>query len=299
LTIDYHKLKRWDFPAVEQTYTDKDTIFYSLSVGYCEDPVDHRELPFVYEKDLRATPTMAAVLAYPGLWIRNPETGIDWLNVVHGEQSIRFHRPLPSTGTVVGRMLIKSITDKGAGRGALFLQERELFDKHSGELLATLEQLNFCRGDGGYSDNGGTDGNQLSDPSPFPLPPLPAREPERVHVISTSPRMALFYRLCADRHPIHVDPIAARAAGFSKPILHGLATYAIAGHALLAAWCDYRPSRLKFLRARFSAPLFPGETVRTEMWKTKDSVQFRCLAVERDTIVINNGVAEIASGDSD
>jgi acyl dehydratase len=215
------------------------------------------------------------------------------MNVVHGEQSIRFHRPLPATGTVVGRMRIKSVTDKGAGRGALFLQERKLFDKASGELLATLEQLNFCRGDGGYSEQGGADGTQVSDPTPFSLPHLPATEPDLVQVVGTSPRMALFYRLCADRHPIHVDPVAAKAAGFSKPILHGLATYAVAGRAMLAAWCDYRPSRLKFLRARFSAPLFPGETVRTEMWRTQDTVQFRCRSVERDTVVINNGLAEI------
>jgi acyl dehydratase len=293
MTIDCNALKTWPFTDVEQIYTEKDSIFYALAVGYGADPMEERELPFFYEKNLVAVPTMAVVLSYPGLWIADPKSGIDWLKTVHGEQSVRFHRPLPGSGTVVGRTRVASVIDKGPGKGALFVQERTLRDKASGEPLATLEQVNFCRGDGGYSLDGGADGKQVSD-APIAAPhPLPDTPPQWLHDIPTLPQQALFYRLCADRHPIHVDPRAAREAGFPRPILHGLATFGIAGHALLSVCCDYQPARLKSMRVRFSAPVFPGETIRTEIWPHASGVSFRCRALQRDVIILNNGYAEI------
>ena len=294
MTIDCNKLKSWPFTDVEQTYDDRDTILYALSMGVGSDPLDENQLKFVYEKNLQAMPTMANVLGYPGLWIREPAAGIDWQKVLHGEQTMRLHKPLPAAGTIIGRTRITGVVDKGAGKGALLLRQREIFDKANGALLATLEQVSFCRGDGGYSANGGADGKQISDPPPPAPHELPKSDPQIVCDLPTLPQMALIYRLCADRHAMHADPATAKAFGFPRPILHGLGTLGIAGYALLKSCCDYDPAKLRSLRLRFSAPVFPGETIRMEMWKSGGVVSFRARAVECDIVVLNNGYAEIA-----
>lgn len=292
--IDSQAVRNWPFKEVLQTYTERDTIHYALSVGYGSDPTDLQQLPFVYEPELRAAPTMAAVLSYPGLWISDPRTGIDWLKTVHGEQTVTFHRPLPATGTVKGLTHVVSVTDKGRGKGAVFVQRRVLRDAATDEPIATLEQVNVCRGDGGYSENGGADGKQVSDSPPPPPHILPEGPSHRVHETVTLKQQALLYRLCADRHPIHVDPRAAAAAGFPRPILHGLGTYGIVGRVILATCCNWDIGRLKSLKTRFTAPFFPGETLRTDIWRDGDIVSFRCTATQRGVVVLNNGMAEVA-----
>jgi acyl dehydratase len=288
MTIDYHTLRNWPFEDIEQTYTQRDAILYSLGLGYGNDPLDPDDLQFVYEKALRVPPTFAVVLGYPGFWARHPGTGIDWVKLLHGEQRLLVHRPLPVAATIVGRSRVARIVDKGPGKGALVLIERSVIDKASGELLATVEQLNFCRGDGGFSANG-----QLSDePLPGP-PPMPERAPDAVCDLPTRPETALIYRLSGDDNPLHADPAVARAAGFERPILHGLATWGVAGHAVLKTACAGRPEKLASLYARFTAPVYPGETIRTELWLDDGVVKFRSRALERDVLVLNNGRAEL------
>ena len=291
--IDYAKLKARVFPDVEQTYDEKDTMLYALGLGYGHDPMDERQLQFVYEKNLKALPTLPVVLGSPGFWVKEPDSGIDWVKVVHGEQSLHVHRPLPAAGTVIGRMRVTALVDKGAGKGALMFQERTLFDKKTDALLATLASVTFARGDGGFSDQPGN-GPKGGDPAPAPKPATPDSAPHAVCDLPTLPQAALIYRLCNDRNPLHADPAVAKAAGFPRPILHGLATYGSAGHAILKTFCDYDPARLKSLSLRFSSPVFPGETIRTEMWRDGGRVQFRAKAVERDVVVLSHGAAEIA-----
>jgi acyl dehydratase len=289
MALDYHKLKNWAFPDVEQTYSEKDTMLYALGIGFGADPMDEAQLRFVYEKNLQALPSMAVVLGYPGFWAKNPESGIDWVKLVHGEQGLVMHKPLPAAGTVVGRTRVKSIIDKGQGKGALVISERTLIDKQSGGLLATLEQATFCRGDGGYSASG-----QPSDEPPPARPGPPAEPADAIVDMHTRPEMALIYRLSADPNPLHAEPAVAKAAGFARPILHGLGTYGVAAHAILRTWCDYDPARLTRLDVRFSAPVYPGETVRVEMWRRERRVFFRARVPERDTTVLSNGYAELA-----
>lgn len=290
MTIHYETLKNWPFEPLERTYTQRDAILYSLGLGYGINPLDEDDLAFVYEKDLRVSPTFANVLGYPGFWAKHPGTGIDWVKLLHGEQTLRIHKPLPPAATVVGQSRVARIVDKGAGKGALLLIERTITNKQTGELLATVEQLNFLRGDGGYSANG-----QPSD-APIAVPqPVPERAPDAVCDLATRPESALIYRLSGDDNPLHVDPAAARAAGFERPILHGLATYGVAGHAVLKFSCDSQPERLAMLYARFTAPVYPGETIRTELWRDAEThaVSFRSRVLQRDVIVLNNGRAEL------
>lgn len=288
MTIDYHTLRNWPFKDVEQTYTARDAMLYSLAVGYGANPVDSDDLAFVYEKELRVPPTLAVVLGFPGFWARDPRSGIDWVRLLHGEQSLVMHKPLPPAATVIGRSRITRVVDKGAGKGALLEIQRSITDKVSGELYATVTQLTFCRGDGGFSANNG-----LSDEAPAPPPPMPEREPDHHCDLPTRPETALIYRLCGDDNALHADPQVARAAGFERPILHGLATWGVAAHAVLKTLCASDPQRLAAFHARFTAPVYPGETIRTEIWRDGSEVSFRARVLERDALVLNHGRAQL------
>lgn len=285
MALDYERLRNWELADVEHAYGRTDTILYALGVGLGADPLDARQLRFVYEEDLLALPTMAVVLGAPGFWLKEQDTGVDWVRVLHGEQGLVLHRPLPPEGTAIGRTRVTGILDKGADKGALIYSEKVLIDKASGETVATTTSTTFARGDGGF---GGPTG-----PSPRPHP-IPERSPDLACDLPTVPQAALIYRLSGDRNPLHADPEVARAAGFKAPILHGLCTLGVAGHALLKSCCDYDPARFRSLKLRFSAPVYPGETVRTEMWRDGAIVSFRSRVVERDVVVLDNGRAEVA-----
>lgn len=295
MTIDYDRLMAREFPVIHHDYTSKDAILYALGVGLGADPLDERQLPFVYEPNLRMLPTMAAVIGHPGFWVREPDTGVDWLKVLHGEQAMTFHRPLPPGGTIRSQTRITGIVDKGVGKGALIHTEREGVDADSGETLFHVRQTTFARGDGGFNSGGGNDNAAERSGPNTPPPPLPEREPELVCDLPTLPQAALIYRLSGDPNPLHADPEVAAQAGYRAPILHGLCTLGVAGHAVLKTCCAYDPTRLKSIRVRFTAPVFPGETLRTELWRNGNTVSFRTRVVERDTIVLGQGHAEISS----
>ncbi|MFH1870810.1 MAG: MaoC/PaaZ C-terminal domain-containing protein [Pseudomonadota bacterium] len=282
MAIDYDKLMNWRIPEVRERYMTRDTILYALGVGLGSDPTDEHQLRFVYEKNLLALPTYPLVLGYPGFWLKDPGTGVDWVKVVAGEQGLRIHRlPLPE-GEVVGLTRVSKIVDKGPGKGALIYTTREVRDAAGGDLLCELTTTSFCRGDGGF---GGPEG-------PVPaVHELPQRSPDQVCDLPTLPQAALIYRLKGDYNPLHAEPAVARAAGFDRPILHGLCSMGVAGHALLKTVCDYDPTRLAELNVRFSAPVLPGETLRTEIWRDGEVVSFRTKLVERDVVVLNNGRA--------
>jgi acyl dehydratase len=287
MAIDYQKLKNWPFRDVEHSYRAKDTMLYALGLGYGADPLDRDQLRFVYEEGLKALPTMAVVLAHAGQWSKDPETGINWKLLLHGEQGLVVHKLLPAAGTVIGSTVIEEIVDKGRDKGALIYSRREIRDKETGDLLASLASTSFLRGDGGF---GGPSGPTK------PVHQLPERAPDMVCDLATLPQAALIYRLSGDYNPLHADPAVAKVGGFERPILHGLCTYGVAGHALLKLVCGYDPAKLKRMDVRFSSPVYPGETIRTEIWREGGGkVGFRSKVVERDVVVLNNGYAEVAA----
>jgi acyl dehydratase len=203
---------------------------------------------------------------------------------VHGEHAVHIHAPIAAEGTVIGKTRILDVIDKGEGKGALIYSERRIVDKASGGLLATINQTTFCRADGGFG------GDKRDAPAPHPIPD---RAPDIVCDLPTRPEMALIYRLSGDVNPLHAEPAFARAGGYPRPILHGLATFGVAGHALLKSLCGYDPARLAAMAGRFSAPVFPGETIRTEIWRDGNVASYRARVVERDVVAINNGRAEV------
>lgn len=288
--LDYHAVKNWDFGDIVQTYTERDTMLYALGIGIGADAMDQGQLRFVYEKDLQAVPTMAVVLGSPGYWWNRPWTGADWVKLVQGEQRVQLFKPLPNAGTIVARNRVESITDKGAGKGAIAVTRRDIFDQASGELLAINRNLSFLRGDGGYSERAG-----LSDPGLNPLPPVPERTPEIEVELPSLEQAALIYRLTGDYNPLHADPEVAKSAGFPRPILQGLCTYGMALHAVLRRCCAYDATRIRNVAARFTASVFPGETIRVQIWRESATlVRFRAQAQARDIVVLNNGTVELA-----
>ena len=284
MPLDYDRLMRCKRETF-QRYTARDTLLYALGVGAGIDADTPDKLRFVYEEDLEVLPTMAVVLASPGFWLREPQFGVAWQRILHAEQSVVMHSPLPVCGEVVSELSVEAIYDKGPRTGALVYANRKLREGGSGTLLATLRQGIFLRGDGGGA------GLKTGSPRPHPLPE--GRAADVSVTLKTRPEQALLYRLSGDANPLHADPAAAALGGFDRPILHGLATYGIVGRALLLALCDNRGARLKRLDARFASVVYPGEEITTEIWReTGGRASFRARVAARDVIVIDHGYAE-------
>jgi acyl dehydratase len=284
MAISPQKLLALEIPKGEQRYAERDTMLYALGIGYGCDPLDQEALRYCYEDGLRAAPTLPLVLCHPGFWMRDLDTGIDWRRVVHGEQELALHDDLPVAGTVRSETRIVDVIDKGPGKAAIIIFERDLFNSRSGALIATMRQTNFCQGQGGF----GGDNRETA-----PLLLTPERPADKVIDLPTRPETALLYRLSADSNPLHADPAAARIAGFDRPILHGLATFGIVAHSIVKGVCGYDGALLRNIAGRFTGIVYPGETIRTELWCDGDQILFRARVLERDVIVMNAGSAAL------
>jgi acyl dehydratase len=284
MTLDVRQLIARAFPEVEHVYGPIDCIRYALSLGLGLDPCDERQLRYVYEEaegGLRALPAMASVLSYAGHWSRDPALGLDWKRILHGEQRVQLHRPVPTQAHVVARTRITDVVDKGPGKGAVLYARREIMDAVTREPLATVTMVTFARGDGGC----GSHGEGL-----LPLPEMPSREPDRVMAFATSPQAALLYRLAGDTNPLHAEPRVAQQAGYSRPILHGLCMFGLATWQVGESACEGDPTRVRSLAGRFTAPLYPGETLRTEVWHEGEASRFRVSVPARGVVVFDRGV---------
>ncbi len=273
----------------EFSYDDKDVMLYALGVGLGADPMNETELAFVYEKGLKVVPTAATVLASrsggrnvgeaPPMPAGHRPSQINFLMMVHGEQKVELHKPLPASGTFVASGGTVGAYDKGKDKGALVVNETVWTDA-AGEKVATLTSSLFARGDGGFG------GPSEGAPEPHPVP---TRAPDLSLDFATRPDQALLYRLNGDRNPLHSDPDFARRAGFPRPILHGLCTYGITCRAVLAGITDYDPDAILSHQARFSAPVFPGDVITVDLWRDGKVVSFEARVQARGATVIKNG----------
>lgn len=278
--LDVAKLLAYAIPDARDDYDPRDAIVYALGAGAGLSP-DIDELRFLYERDLQVLPTMALVLGTPGFWPMDPGCGLDWLRILHGEQRLTLHRPLDSSGTLIGETRVSEIADKGPGKPALVRAVKQLRTP-GGTLVAEAVETWVVRGAGGFGGACELPGEALA--------PVPDRAPDYAVSLPTALTQAAAYRLSGDRNPLHIDPATAMRAGFDRPILHGLATLAVAARALIHTACGGDAARLGSIAARFTAPVYPGETIATEIWEG-DSLHFRAKAVERGVTVIDNGIA--------
>ncbi|MBN9578263.1 MAG: MaoC family dehydratase N-terminal domain-containing protein [Alphaproteobacteria bacterium] len=279
MAINYEELMQAKSTGVEASWGDRETMLYALGIGFMRDPMDTRELQFAYENDLKAVPTMATVIGW-GASSTMARSGINYLMVVHGEQRLTLHKPLPSAATVLIDERVIGAFDKGKDKGAVIVTEKVLRDKKSNDKLCTLVGTTFARGDGGFG------GPKDGAPAPHTLP---TRAPDLSHECDTRPDQAFIYALSGDRNPLHRDPNVAKMAGFPRPILHGLCTYGTACRAVISSVCKYDAQKITGFDVRFSSPVFPGETIVTEMWVDGSVVSFRSRVKERDVVVLNNG----------
>lgn len=289
--LDYHKVRGMRIDPVRHVYAQRDTMMYAMGVGLGTNPVDPAELRYVYEKSLVTFPTMASVIGSAGFFMQRPETGVDATRLLHGEQNILVHRPIPASGTVIGYTTITRVVDKPS-LGALVYVERRIHDAAENSLLATIESMFICRGDAGFSADGQPSDLPVESHSPVRMRGM--RPPDHTVDTLVRPEAALLYRLSGDYNPLHSDPDIARIAGFHQPILHGLATFGMSAVAVSRACCGLEPHRLNQVGARFVSPVFPGDTLTTEIWRDGSDVEFQTRVVVRDVLVIANGKAELS-----
>lgn len=270
---------------VEQTISEKDCMLYALGIGFGAEPTNPDHLQYVYEQNLKVFPSQSVVIAHPGPWITRPEFEIDFLRLLHGEQTVTQHQPLRPGTTYIGNYRILGVVDKGSEKGCILYQEKTLTDKATNELVSTVTSSYFMRGDGGCGS---------TDYVPDPPVSIPDRAPDHEVTIPTADNSALIYRLSGDLNPIHADPHKAGKAGFDRPILHGLCTFGAATRAIVQACGDSDPDRLEFVGLRFSAPVLPGETINVQIWRDDDEVKFTATVLERNVKVLDKGLARVA-----
>jgi acyl dehydratase len=273
MRLSYAQLLRYDIPETRQTYTERDSILYALSVGLGQDPLDDHDLQHVDEQyGPRTVPTMAVTLGYPGFWLKTPDIGADVTRLLHGEQAVTLIRPLPASGQVVGKTRVIEAVDKG-DKGLFLYTEKELHDARDGGLLAVTAATHVLRGDGCMPD---------APTQTRSVQKLPESPSKWQCTVRTRPEQALLYRQNGDRNPLHSDPEVAHKAGYQRPILHGLCTFAMVNHAVSRCLGSTQAGDFQHVNMRFSAPVFPGETLSVEVWPEGG---FRALSMERNVVV--------------
>jgi acyl dehydratase len=272
------KLSEMTLPSVTREYGPENLILYALGLGYGENRLDREELRFVYERDIKAVPSICSVMCRSSAWLRDPEHGIDWKRVTHAEEAFIVHRTIAPKGRIRGSFEITSIEDKGPSKGALLHLKRELHDADNGGLVAVTRSVLLLQGDGGRGGFGAP---------PPPVRFLPELAPDRIERLRVSARAALIHRLNGDLNPLHVDPDAARLAGFDRPVLHGLCTSGMACRAILSAYCAHNPEMLRGMSVRFTKPVYPGENLQLEFYERSELIEFRARVVERNVIVLD------------
>ena len=268
-------------------WTERDTLLYALGVG-----AGTEDLAFTTENshdiEQQVLPTYAVIAC--SAWGAMTEVGsFNWAMLLHGSQQIRLHAPLPPSGALNVHSEVVDIQDKGEGKNAILVFKGVGTDPDSGAVVAETLSTAVIRGEGGF---GGQPGERPVKPE------IPEREPDATVALPTTEVQPLIYRLSGDRNPLHSDPwFAKNLAGFPKPILHGLCTYGVAGRALVAELGGNDASKVTAIGARFTSPVFPGETLTTSIWRTEPGhAVFRTEAAEADgsnqRVVLEDGTVE-------
>jgi acyl dehydratase len=262
------------------TYSERDLMIYALGIGFTRE-----SLQFVYEgnKDFQAFPTFGVVFPNSAAAEAFLSTKANYALVVHGEQTLEIYNPLPRSATVSTTAAIEGIYDKGSG--ALIVMRLETKDK-GGTPLCTNWIGIFVRGAGGFAGP--------AQPKKE-APAAPGRNPDFVFEAKTGPDQAALYRLTGDRNPLHIDPAFAKAVGFKEPILHGLCTYGVACRRFVQEVLKGDAGRLKSYAARFSSPVFPGETLQVKAWESGPGLYLLEVYNAQGGAVLKNGVIEARS----
>lgn len=281
--FDPQTLRDWRFALQSQTYDARDAILYALGVGMPLTPGEGPDLGYLLEDGLKVLPSFAVTLASPGMWVKDPALGIDWVKILHMAQAATFHAPLPPAARITSQPRVKSLHDRGVGKGAVCVLERDITDAETGTRYCTVEQTILLRGNDGFGGPAAPPAERVT---------MPDRAPDAVVSVTTSDRAALIYRLSGDLNPLHADYAVARRGGFDRPILHGLASYGTAAAVVLRSFAADDPAQLTSLALRFSGVVFPGDTLRFDLWQDGARVLFQAHVGDRK--VLDQGVATVS-----
>ncbi|MEX2126307.1 MAG: MaoC/PaaZ C-terminal domain-containing protein [Woeseia sp.] len=283
MSISYESLIATAVENQPISYTDKDAMLYALGVGFGSAAHDRKELQYVYEcPALKTVPTMASMLL-PGDFLS--DSGWNPGDVLLAGQRLDLYRPLPVAADLLANRRVLSVYDNGREHGAMIVVQSEVRMAKDDTALFTLGSTLIARADGGSGGPRGTGPERHA---------MPKRDPDLSCASATRADQALLFRLSGDRNPLHADPETARNAGFARPLLHGRCTYGIACRAILRTICDYDHTLITGFDARFSAPVYPGDTLTTDMWQDRNIVSFRCSVKARNSVVISNGRCTLA-----
>jgi len=296
MAIDREKALGADLGETTGSYRPDDVILYHLGIGAGTRATDASELEYTFEKNLKVLPSFA-VVATSGMTAsarRAPGGGAGPVGLghvpglsfnpallLHGEQDVQIHRPLPTSAEITTRGRVAEIWDKG--KAALVVVEYASRDT-SGPLFTNRMSL-FLRGEGGFGGPAG----------PAPSNQRPERAPDGTVDSPTLPQQALLYRLNGDKNPLHADPEFAARGGFDKPILHGLCSFGIVCKAVVDAVLGGDPTRVERYSVRFAGVAFPGETLRTSYWRENGKVFVDVQSVERGAPIISNAAVQLRS----
>ena len=279
MPIDVDQVVGAELVPAGYSWTDDDVILYNLGVGAGNPPTDPLELKYAYEGDLQAVPTFGTIPPFGMMMSMGMVEGFDinLAQILHGEQELIVHSPIPTSGTVTQSGRVVNVFDKG--KGALAVMEIVSVLEKTGEPLFTNRSSIFIRGEGGFGGESG----------PPPGNEAPDRGPDHVVESPTLPQQALLYRMVSgDKNPLHADPGFAEFAGFERPILHGLCTYGVVAKAVVDNALGGEPGRLGSYKARFTGHVFPGETLITRIWDEGDVLVVSAHTKERGTTVLSN-----------
>ncbi len=264
-----------ELPPSTFDYEERDVMLYALGIGA-------KELPFIFERNLKVIPTFAVIPAFPALMGLAQNVEINPVMLLHGEQGFQIAKTIPTSGSLTTSGTVTGVYDKG--KGALITIDSKTTDA-AGETVFTNTSGVFIRGAGGF---GGDRGPQAANKAP-------ERAPDKSVDDTTLDIQAAIYRLSGDRNPLHVDPDFSKMAGYDRPILHGLCSFGYAGRAVLAEYCDNDPDRLAGLSVRFSGVVYPGDTITTEMWDEGNGKIIVQAKTQEGRVVISNAAAEVKS----
>lgn len=278
MPVTADQLMSFQIEDLHVSYDVQRTQLYALSLNVGHDPLDREQLKFVTETGTQTLPTMAAVIGIDFKWA--VQAGLNLTKILHGEQRIRLAEPIPKAADTVTKSRIVSVIDKGAEKGALVIVRAETENAKTQNKLFEQDIVLFARGDGGCGTAGEPD---------EVMHHIPDRAPDLSHTHPTTAQQALLYRLNGDINPLHSNPDVAKMAGFDRPILHGLCSYGIACYAVVAEALDFDPTKITSFNGRFTAPVIPGETIRTDMWQEPDGIAFRAYAEGKDKPILDGG----------
>ncbi|CAI2377747.1 unnamed protein product [Moneuplotes crassus] len=287
MEVDPTKARGYVISENNFQFTEALCKLYHLCIGFNQDPLDEDDFKFTYEydDDFTTFPTICLlamgcihmkIFETPGLPALKPQ------QLLHGEQIVEVFNPIVPGSTIKCVATIEDVADKV--KGMLFIVKIDILDPENPEMQYSRCYMNcYVKGYGGFGDKGVLG---LRMPSP------PIRTPDQTLEISTNEKLASLYRICGDLNPLHMIPSAAKSVGFDKPILHGLCTYGILSRAVYKTYCQEDPTLIKSVSARFCSHVFPGETIKIDLYKEANSVFFSASTKERG-LVVCTGVVDL------